>query len=120
MAPMGENFRGGKEHVTCPLCNSALDNQAHSFQCEAITKRLEINCDMEDIYTQQISLETAETVTKTLAIREEILEEAKRNLYHMDGNQEEHEGCNKKLPRGPSAPVWALLSFICITLLSIM
>ena len=70
MAPMGENFRGGKEYVTCLLCNSALDNHAHIFQSEAITKRLEINCDMEDIYTQQISFETAETVTKILEIRE--------------------------------------------------
>ena len=67
---MGENLRRGKEYVTCPLCKSALDNQAHGFQCEAITKRLEINCDMEDIYTQQISFETAETVTKILGIRE--------------------------------------------------
>ena len=34
----GENFRGGEEKVTCPLCNLHLDNQEMSLQCPELKK----------------------------------------------------------------------------------
>ena len=70
MAPFGENFKGDREHVICPLCGNHWDSQAMSFQCEYITSRTNIMCDMADIYTDDINLETARTVTEMLRIRE--------------------------------------------------
>ena len=75
MAPLGENFRGYKDSVICPLCKDDLDSQHHSFQCQVMNERV-------DIYSDTIIQETAETVTKMLEIRKDILEkieEIRRN-----------------------------------------
>ena len=69
MAPFGENFKDDREHVICPLCGNLWDSQAMSFQCEYITSRKNIMCDMADIYTDDINLETARTVREMLRFR---------------------------------------------------
>ena len=86
MAPFGENFRGNQELITCPLCDKDKDNQAHSFNCQAIKDKMEIKCDISDVYSDTITLDTAETVTEILEVRKNIIESMKKNQDLMDGN----------------------------------
>ena len=86
MAPFGENFRGNQEVITCPLCNNDKDNQAHSFNCQAIKDKMEIKCDISDVYSDTITLDTAETVTEILEVRKNIIESMNMNQDLMDGN----------------------------------
>ena len=64
MERFGENFRGGAEKVTCPLCNLHLDNQEMSMQCPEVKKVMKIEGNMEDIYKETIKKEIVETITK--------------------------------------------------------
>ena len=48
--------------------------------------KVEINCDMEDIYTDNI---TANTVTKMLEIRKDLLEKIEKKSKETDENEEE-------------------------------
>ena len=80
MAPFGENFRGGKEYIVCPLCNEAFDNQEHAFKCEIIREHIDMKgVNMKDIYNNNITLETAETITKMLEIRKQLIEKQTAN-----------------------------------------
>ena len=75
MAPLGENFRGNECNVICPLCQSHLDNQSSVFQCGRLKKEIEINCELRDIYLENIKLETAVTITEIEEIREKLKNE---------------------------------------------
>ena len=44
MAPFGENYRGGQDHVICPLCHAHLDNQPMALQCNQLKKEMEVKC----------------------------------------------------------------------------
>ena len=72
MAPLGENFRGNESNVVCPLCQTHLDNQSSVFQCGRLKKEIEINCELADIYRENIKLETAVTITEIEEIREKL------------------------------------------------
>ena len=74
MAPFGNNFKGNKPSISCPLCDMSEDTQGHGFRCKAITDEIEINLDINEIYRGGITREEAETATKVLAKREELLE----------------------------------------------
>ena len=74
MAPFGENFRAGRESVTCPLCSTHVDSQVMSFMCPAIRKNINIDCDIQDLYTDTMNMKTASTVSHILKLRREILE----------------------------------------------
>ena len=75
MAPFGENFRGGRDIVTCPLCSTHVDNQVMSFQCPAMRNKINIECDIEDVYSDTMNKKTATTLHKILKLRKELLEE---------------------------------------------
>ena len=74
MAPFGENFRGNREFVICPLCQKHLDNQSMSFQCEVLKDKMKIECSLTDIHSDSVTIKTAKTVLEMLKIREKILE----------------------------------------------
>ena len=78
MAPYGQNFRGGQETVSCPLCEVQVDDQVHGFQCEDIKNKIEINIEVEDIYQQPITKLMAEEVTNILKAREKLIKAKKR------------------------------------------
>ena len=84
MAPFGDNFKGGRESVCCPLCKENVDSQSHSFNCKVLKEEIEIKCDLSEIYTDTISLETAETVTKIIETRKTLLEKEKVIKDNMD------------------------------------
>ena len=77
MARYGENYRGYEDHVMCPLCNKHFDSQQLSFQCEFFKDKLDIKCDMSDLYRDDITLETAQTIDKMMKLREEHLRKNK-------------------------------------------
>ena len=80
MAPIGENYRGNRDTIICPLCKKAPDNQDHLFQCEILTEKVEIRrINMSDIYNDNITLETAEVLTQILSTRKDILEHNKKD-----------------------------------------
>ena len=57
MAPIGENYRGNRDTIICPLCKKAPDNQDHSFQCDILTEKVGIRgINMGDIYNNNITL----------------------------------------------------------------
>ena len=74
MSPFRENFRCSNEISECPLCSSHLDSQYLCFTCPAIREKFEVNCDMDDIYSEDITKEMAETVTKIVQLRENFKE----------------------------------------------
>ena len=75
MAEFGENYRGGRSQVMCPLCETHLDNQELSYQCLEIRSKLKIMGKIEDIFKEEISLETVETIEKISELRRTWLEE---------------------------------------------
>ena len=79
MAPMGENFRGNEMFKMCPLCQAHLDNQSLAFQCEFLKEKIDIQCELKDIYSKNILLRTAETITKIEDLREKTIKEMKKN-----------------------------------------
>ena len=89
MAPLGENFRGYRDSVICPLCKIEVDSQDHFFQCQVMREKVEIECDMEDIYTDTITQDTADTVTKMLETRKNLLEKIEKKSEETDENEEE-------------------------------
>ena len=78
MAPLGENFRGGKESICCPLCSTHLDNQEMFFKCPEVKKKINAECGMEKIYIENVGVETANIVSRMLKAREEMVEEKKK------------------------------------------
>ena len=75
MAPFWGNYKGNKEYEVCPLCQNHADIQSRSFDCEYLKQKVEINCDMSDILTDNVTLDTARTVTEMLRAREDKLKE---------------------------------------------
>ena len=61
---------------------------------------MEINCQLNSIYCNDIKITTAETITKMEKVREKLLKEKKNQSTDME----------KMLPRGPCAQGATLLS----------
>ena len=76
MAKFGENYRGGREFVMCPLCLDHYDSQNLSFQCQVIKKKW--NGNPEDVYSDNVKMETVKTIQQIMKIREEIFEKVKK------------------------------------------
>ena len=74
MEKFGENFRAGQDPIPCPLCGNHLDNQAQSTQCEVIRKDINPSKNIGDIFKDDISMETIETVTQITKCRKKLLE----------------------------------------------
>ena len=72
MENFGENYRGGRSQVVCPLCGTHLDNQQLSMQCPVIKKNVTVKGDMADIYKEDINIETIKTISKISEFRKEI------------------------------------------------
>ena len=75
MSNFSENFRGrgGSEH--CPLCNKHLDSQALIYQCPVLRRKVNLEADMSDIFTDEVKVESVKKLMETLRLREKLLEE---------------------------------------------
>ena len=77
MAKLGENFRGNRENVACPLCSNHLDNQRMIFQCEELKKKVKIECTLDDIYKENISLKTVKNLEEIDKMRAILVDKLK-------------------------------------------
>ena len=75
MAPLGENFRGNKEHILCPFCQNHLDNQPTFLQCEVMRKEMPEKIKIEEIYSQNIKLETEKPLNKVEELRQTMIKQ---------------------------------------------
>ena len=73
MENFGENYREGRDPVICPLCSCHLDNQILSTQCEVIKRELKFKEDIKDIFKNDISKDTIDTVNSIVEVRKKIL-----------------------------------------------
>ena len=72
MARFGHNYRGNRDNVVCPLCASHLDKQHLVFQCKEITSRIRIQCNINDVYGDNVTMETAKTLTEIMKVRDKL------------------------------------------------
>ena len=73
MAPFGENFRGGRDPVPCPLCMVGLDNAEHAWGCSTIRNHIKVESNFSEIFNDYISVETVNTAMEILRVRESII-----------------------------------------------
>ena len=78
MAKFGENYRGGRDFVMCPLCLNHKDSQDLSYQCEIIKNKMILAGSPSDVYSDNVKMETVENIQKIMKIREEILEKVEK------------------------------------------
>ena len=74
MEQFGENYRGGKDQVLCPLCNLHLDNQEMAFQCPEVRKSIKVEGSPKEIFQENIREETIKTIQRIMALRKQTLE----------------------------------------------
>ena len=75
MANYGENYRGGLRQIMCPLCKSHVDDQDLSYTCPVILSEVELLEGSNDVYRDDIKLETVHNITKITEHRTLKMEE---------------------------------------------
>ena len=75
MANFSENYPGRDGTKVCPLCENHLDLQKFSFQCNRVTEKVQIRGSYSNIFSENIQLETVETIEKISKFRKEYIEE---------------------------------------------
>ena len=74
MSNFSENFRGKGGSVNCPLCNKHMDNQASMYQCPVLRKKVDLDADISDVYTDEVKVESIKILMETLRLREKLIE----------------------------------------------
>ena len=69
MERFGENYRGGKTHVMCPVCKLHYDNQDLVLQCPEVRKNIPDDGNMKELYSETINTDIVETLTKVMKFR---------------------------------------------------
>ena len=64
-----DNFRGGKEETSCPLCKTHEDSQWKSFQCPIVMKEINVKEKYEYLFGQKISKEFIQTLRSITSLR---------------------------------------------------
>ena len=80
MAPFGNNFRGGREQVMCPICKAHPDVQTLLLKCPAIMNIIHTSIDMENILSDNIFKYTVDTLEAAMRARENLLDEKQQYL----------------------------------------
>ena len=73
MAEYGENFRAGRIKVMCPFCNLHLDSQDLGYICPIIQANIDISGSYTDIYSENITQRTMETIERMSEYRKHNL-----------------------------------------------
>ena len=74
MANLGENYRGQGGVAWCPLCGKHKDNQKMMFQCQVLGEKVNLDCETDNIYSNEVNIDIARTVSKILATRDKLVE----------------------------------------------
>ena len=78
-------WKGNQTNVVCQLCQNHLDNQPMAFRCKEIKKQITFKVKKEDIYGEEITLETAQELMKIVKERGNYLKIRKtRNKKEND------------------------------------
>ena len=78
MANFRDNFKSSGGPTMCPLCDKHYDTQSLSFQCSFYRDKLKITCDMRDVNSEHVTLQTARTITEMINLRSKHLNETKQ------------------------------------------
>ena len=92
MANFCGNFKGGRPPQQCPVCKEAesVDTQMHSFQCKVMADELTISGRYQEIFTPNIDVHVARTVTNIEEFREEKLRKY-TNGHNTKRNKKEND-----------------------------
>ena len=74
MAKVGGNYRGIEEVSKYPLCGKHPDVQDMMAQCDSIKSKLKMNVHIINVYSDNVTLESARMTSKLIEIRKELLE----------------------------------------------
>ena len=74
MANFSENFRNGSEAQYCRMCHLFPDSQSHSVNCVETMKNVKVKGKYEEIFTNNITHETASMITNILDVRKNKLD----------------------------------------------
>ena len=55
MERFGENYRGKKEEIKCPLCGEHKDDEESSFLCKVIKKDINIEGDYKSLFKKTLT-----------------------------------------------------------------
>ena len=75
MSNFSENYPGREGTKGCPLCQNHLDLQKLSFQCSVVKDSVEIRGSYSNIFSENIQLETVQTIEQITKFRTEYLQE---------------------------------------------
>ena len=76
MEQFGENYRGKKEEVICPLCGEHKDDEESSFSvCKVTKKEMNIEGNYESLFEKDVDIISAKTACKISALRKRYLED---------------------------------------------
>ena len=71
MEKFGQNFRGGREVVLCPLCRNHKDGEEESFStCSETKEKVDIRGSFDEIFRDDIPIETVLTMKRIMKHRE--------------------------------------------------
>ena len=80
MAKFGENFRGNKSFVICPLCHTHPDSQKMSYEnCPVLVKNIKIPGEYEDIFKTYIPKYVVQALMDIEKFRDEFLSQIEAN-----------------------------------------
>ena len=83
MERFGENYRGGKAHVMCPICALHYYIQDLALQCPEIRKNVPADGNLKEIYSETISNEIVETLFKVIKYRTMKIENDLSNMKNL-------------------------------------
>ena len=69
----GDNFRGGKDFILCPLCQNHPDSQEWSYGCSALLNQINIEGHYSEIFNDKIYSHTIRTIDRITKMRKQIL-----------------------------------------------
>ena len=74
METFGENYRGRREEVLCPLCSNHEDSEDASVNiCETIKDKLNFKGDYKTIYEESIDFDASKSIGRVTGIRKRLL-----------------------------------------------
>ena len=74
MTKVSGNYKGKEGVSQCPLCGLHPDVQEKMTTCETIKDKMDINVDISNIFSENITYEVARAVSKMQEIREKLME----------------------------------------------
>ena len=72
VANFKENFKNSYNEIECPLCFVHPDTQAQCVQCPVVKENVEIRGEYQEIFSEKVSKEIAQTLLEVTQYRENI------------------------------------------------